>query len=72
MQSNEVQLNIMKSNEISKKLMEDYNIYVQPIFYPTVPKDSSRLRITVTPKHTYQDIDYLIFAINETKLSSTV
>ena len=46
--------------------MEDYNIYVQPIFYPTVPKDSSRLRITVTPKHTYQDIDYLIFAISET------
>ena len=46
--------------------MEDYNIYVQPIFYPTVPKDGSRLRITVTPKHTYQDIDYLIFAINET------
>lgn len=55
-----------RSKEISKKLMEDYNIYVQPIFYPTVPKDSSRLRITVTPKHTYQDIDYLIFAINET------
>ena len=46
--------------------MEGFNIYVQPIFYPTVPKDSSRLRITVTPKHTYQDIDYLIFAINET------
>lgn len=48
----------------SKKLLENYNCYIQPIFYPTVPKDSSRLRITVTPKHTKKDIDYLVSALN--------
>ena len=47
----------------SKKLKEDFNIYVQPIFYPTVPKGSARLRITVTPKHTKDDINELVNAI---------
>ena len=47
----------------SKKLNEQFGIYVQPIFYPTVPKNSARLRITVTPKHSYQDIDELVIAL---------
>ena len=38
---------------------------MQPILYPTVPKDKARLRITVTPKHTKEDIDYLVHAISE-------
>lgn len=49
----------------SKNLRDLFNIYVQPIFYPTVPKDKARLRITVTPKHTKEDIDYLVHAISE-------
>lgn len=47
----------------SKKLNEQFGIYVQPIFYPTVPKNSARLRITVTPKHSAQDIDELVIAL---------
>ena len=49
-----------KTRLYSKELLKKYKIYVQPIFYPTVPKDTARLRITITPKHTYQDIDHLI------------
>lgn len=49
----------------SKKLIDKFNIYVQPIFYPTVPKNDARLRITITPKHSYEDIDYLISSIDK-------
>ena len=47
----------------SKDLNEKFGIYVQPIFYPTVPKDSARLRITITPKHSTHDIDDLVDAL---------
>lgn len=46
-------------------LLEDYNIYVQPINYPTVPKGTERLRLTVTADHTIKDIDYLVDALEK-------
>ena len=55
-----------KAKSYSKRLLEDYNIYIQPIFYPTVPRDSARLRITITPKHTKDDIDHLLYALSLT------
>ena len=52
-----------KAKLFSKLLLKQYNSYIQPIFYPTVPEGSARLRITITPKHSIQDIDNLITAL---------
>ena len=49
----------------SKTLNEQYGIYIQPIFYPTVPKGAARLRITITPKHSTNDIDELVKALTQ-------
>lgn len=46
-------------------LLNDYNIYVQPINYPTVPKGTERLRLTATSAHTDADIDAMVGALTE-------
>lgn len=50
---------------ISDFLLEEYGCYVQPINYPTVPKGTERLRITVTPYHTKEMIEYFTHAMTE-------
>lgn len=48
---------------ISKMLLDDYNIYVQHINFPTVPKGEEMLRIIPTPLHSDQMIEDLADAI---------
>lgn len=54
-----------KCKEISDRLLNDYDILIQPINYPTVPVGSERLRIAPTPLHTDAMIDHLTTALKD-------
>lgn len=50
--------------EMSKKLLKQ-GVFIQGIRPPTVPKGTSRLRISVTATHTKDDLDIALRAISE-------
>jgi 5-aminolevulinate synthase len=52
------------TKKVTDQLLNDFSIYVQPINYPTVPKGTERLRITVSPLHTLSDIDHLVESLD--------
>lgn len=54
-----------KCKWISDILLDSYNIYVQPINYPTVPRKTERLRITPTPLHSDDDIAHFVDALHK-------
>jgi len=51
--------------KIADILFDKYNIYVQPINAPSVPRGQERLRIAPTPAHTSKQQDHLVSALVE-------
>jgi len=54
-----------KAKKISQRLLDEFNIYVQHINYPTVAKGDERLRITATPLHDDIMINDLILGLKK-------
>ncbi len=62
----------VKAEQASRRLLDEFGIYLQHINYPTVPKGSERLRITPTPFHTDEMILSLVQALKRVFLSLSI
>lgn len=51
--------------QLTDRLLDEFQIYVQPINYPTVPKGSERIRLTPGPLHGELEIARLVTALDQ-------
>jgi 5-aminolevulinate synthase len=54
----------VRCKALTDALMDDFDIYVQPINYPTVPKGTERIRLTPGPLHNDDEMDHLVRALD--------
>jgi len=50
---------------VTDVLLDRYQIYVQPINYPTVDRGTERMRLTPSPVHTDDQVEALVAALTE-------
>lgn len=55
--------NSKKTKRITDRLFNEFNIYLQPINFPTVPRGREGLRIVVTARHSLSQIEHLANAL---------
>jgi 5-aminolevulinate synthase len=53
----------VKTKHITDRLLSEFDIYLQPINFPTVPKGREGLRIIITTRHTLVHIEKLVTAL---------
>ena len=46
-------------------MLDEHQVYVQPINYPTVPKGTERIRITPTPCHSEEATEKFVEALKD-------
>lgn len=54
----------VQCKEITDRLLNEHNVYVQPINYPTVRKGTERMRFTPSAVHTKEMIDACVTALS--------
>ena len=62
----------VRCKQASDTLLNDHNIYVQPINYPTVPEGTERLRFAPTPMHSNAMISDLAEKLEEVLLQNVL
>lgn len=55
-----------QAKQASDYLLEKHSIYVQAINFPTVARGEERLRFTITPGHTLEQLEHVVTAVDDT------